>query len=372
MDNWLADWYALAHFLGLSTGGGAPYDKIKKAVKVTMKLNSLLPVFLVVLIFAGTVHAYTREEVVERGSLRCGVSTGSPGFSTIDGAGRWTGFDVDICRAVAAATLGDADKVEFLPLVEGESFTALLAGEVDILARHSTWTFTRESALGVHFAAIGYYDGQGILVYKKLNVSRLADLKKVKVCSPVESSYEGNLVDYFKRNNVDYKIVAYENTDLAVEGFKKEACNMISMPQSQLYGLQQALAEPDSVVVLPEIIAKEPLGPVVRQDDDNWLNIVRWSFYAMVTGEELGVTSMNIDEMRMNSSLAVKRLFGSEGTGGKGLGLKDDWAIQILRQVGNYGEIFEKNLGPASALNIDRGMNNLWTRGGLQYAPPLQ
>ncbi len=336
-----------------------------------MKINSWL-VLLAMLFFVGQAQAYTREEVVKRGFLKCGVSNGSPGFSSVDANGKWTGLDVDICRAVAAATLGDAKKVEFLPLAENQSFTALLSGEVDILSRHSTWTFTRESALAVHFAGISYYDGQGLLVSKRLNAHRLPDLKKVAVCSPVGSEFEPDLVDYLKRNSIEYKIVSYDNLDLAIKGFKSQSCDVITMQQSQLYGLQLALADADNSVVLPEVIAKEPLGPVVRQDDDTWLNIVKWSLYAMINGEELGVTSANIDELKNSNILAVQRLFGKAGAGGKSIGVHDDWAVQIIRQVGNYGEVFERNFGAEAALRIERGLNNLWNNGGLQYAPPLQ
>lgn len=326
---------------------------------------------LVTLFIAGDLHAYTREQVIGRDMLLCGVSTGAPGFSSVDADGKWTGLDVDLCRAVAAATLGDADKVEFLPLAESESFTALLAGEVDILSSHSTWTFTRESALAVNFAGISYYDGQGLLVSSKLNVNRLIDLKKVKVCSPVDSRSEPILVNYLERNDVDYKIVPYSSLDLAVKGFNSGTCDLISSQQSQLYGLRLGLDKPENALVLPEVIAKEPLGAVVRQDDDTWLNIVRWSLYAMINGEELGVTSVNIDEMKVSNLLFVNRLLGTEGAGGKGLGLKDDWAAKIISQVGNYGEVFERHFGPESTLKIKRGLNNLWNNGGLQYSPPM-
>ena len=335
-----------------------------------MRINSWFVVLLATFLFAGSAQAYTREEVVKRGFLQCGVSTGSLGFSSVDAHGTWSGLDVDICRAVAAATLGDADKVEFLPLAENESFTALLSGDVDILSRHSTWTFTRESALAVHFAGISYYDGQGLLVSKKLKVTRLSELKKVKVCSPVESDFVSGLTDYFDRNKVEYKIVSYDTLDLAIKGFSSDACDVISMPQSQLYGIQLGLADPDSAVVVPEVIAKEPLGAFVRQDDNGWSNIVTWSLYAMINGEELGVTSTNIEKMKASNILAVKKLLGREGAG-KGIGLKDDWAAQIIRQVGNYGEVFERNLGSGSVLKIERGLNNLWNHGGLQYAPPF-
>ncbi len=336
-----------------------------------MKIHCWLVVLLATVLFAGVAQAYTREEVVKRGFLQCGVSTGSPGFSSVDVNGKWSGLDVDICRAVAAATLGDADKVEFLPLAENESFTALLSGEVDILSRHSTWTFTRESALAVHFAGVSYYDGQGLLVSKKLKVSHLPELRKVKVCSAVGSGLIPNLTDYFERNKIQYRIIPYDSLDLAIKGFSNEACDGITMPQSQLYGIKLALIDPDSAVVLPEVIAKEPLGAFVRQDDDVWSNIVTWSLYAMINGEELGITSANIKNMKVSNILAIKKLLGQEGAGGEGLGLKDDWAAQIIRQVGNYGEVFERNLGSGSALKLERGLNNLWNRGGLQYAPPL-
>ncbi len=347
-------------------------SRFTKDHNIIMKNNSLLLVLLATLVLVGTAHAYTRAEVVQRGFLRCGVSAGSPGFSSIDARGKWAGLDVDICRAVAAASLGDADKVEFLPLADNESFTALLAGEVDILSRHSTWSFTRESALAVHFAGISYFDGQGLLVAKELNAGSLSELKKVKVCSPVKSRFAANLLDYFERNKIEHRFVSYDNVDLALEGFQNAVCDTISMQQSLLYGLRLGLAKPDSAVVLPEVIAKEPLGPVVRQDDHTWANIVKWSLYAMVNGEELGVTSANIAEMQASNILAVRRLLGLQGAAGKGIGLPDDWAARIIRQVGNYGEVFERNFGAGSPLKIERGLNNLWNNGGLQYAPPLQ
>ncbi|TKB26922.1 amino acid ABC transporter substrate-binding protein [Desulfopila sp. IMCC35006] len=337
-----------------------------------MTKNSCLAALLAIVFFAGMAQAYTREEVIKRGFVLCGVSTGSPGFSSVDALGKWTGLDVDICRAVAAATLGDAKKVECIPLAENESFTALLTGKIDILSRHSTWTFTRDSALPIHFAGISYYDGQGVLISKKLNIQHLADLRQVKLCSPVDTDFEPHIIDYLTRNNIEYSIVPYDTVDLAVKGFDREDCDMLTMQQSQLYGIRLGLANPDGAQVLPEVIAKDPLGPVVRQGDDTWLNIVRWSLYAMVNSEELGITSGNLDEMKLSDILAVKRLLGREGAGGRGIGLKNDWALQIIRQVGNYGEVFERNVGSMSVLKIERGMNNLWTRGGLQYAPPLQ
>lgn len=337
-----------------------------------MQKVSWLSWFIAVMFSVGSAQAYTKEEVVKRGRLLCGVSTGAPGFASVDTGGKWTGLDIDICRAVAVAVLGSPTKVDYLPLAEGEAFTALLAGEVDILSRHSTWTFTRDSALAVHFSGVSYYDGQGFMVPKKLEVKRLVDLKKVKVCAPVGAPSELNLVDFLERNRIEFKLVPYDTLELAVKGFEKEACDLLSLQLSQLQGLRKGLSDPESAAVLPEVITKEPLGPVVRQGDDVWLNIVKWSLYAMINAEELGITSRSAEEQRASNILDVRRLFGLEGGAGKSLGLKDDWAYQVIRQVGNYGEAFERNFGSGAPLKIDRGLNNLWNKGGLQYAPPFR
>lgn len=337
-----------------------------------MKKMKWLVWLLAGIFFTGSAFAYTKEEVEKRGHLICGVSTVTPGFASVDAEGSWTGLDVDICRAVAAAVLGDAGKVEYVPLAENEAFTALLSEEVDLLSRHSTWTFTRDSALAIHFAGISYYDGQGFLVARKLEALRALDLKKARVCSPVNSPSEQNLVDYLESNQIEYQIVPYATLDLAVKGFETDACDVLSMQQSRLYGLRLGLADPNSAVVLPDVISKEPLGPVVRQGDDVWYNIVKWSLYAMVNSEEIGVSSQHIEKMKISSRLDVRRLCGLEGPGGKGLGLKDDWAYQIIHQVGNYGEVFDRNFGPQSDMKVERGLNNLWNKGGLQYAPPFR
>lgn len=337
-----------------------------------MKKISWLIWLLAGLLCAGEALAYTKEEVSRRGHLRCGVSTVTPGFSAVDANGNWSGFDIDICRAVAAAVLGDARKVEYLPLAENQAFTALLSEDVDLLSRHSTWTFARDSALAIHFAGISYYDGQGFLVAKRLEAKRLLDLKKVRICSPVDMASEQDLIDYFVRSRIEHKIVPYDSLNLAVKGFEADACDLLSMQQSQLYGLRLGLADPDRAVVLPEVISKEPLGPVVRQGDDVWYNIVKWSLYAMINGEEIGATSGNIEKMRNGSNLDARRLCGVVGPGGKGFGLPDDWACQVILQVGNYGEMFDRNFGPRSTVKVERGLNNLWNRGGLQYAPPFR
>ncbi len=323
-------------------------------------------------IFSTSAHAYTKEEVIQRGRLLCGVSTGTPGFSSVNAEGKWSGLDIDICRAVAVAVLGSPARVEYKPIAEGQSFTALITGEIDILSRHSAWTFARDSGLPVHFAGVSYYDGQGFMVPKKLEVKRALDLKKIKICGPVGASSEQNLTDYLERNHIEFKIIPYETLELAQKGFEKENCDLLSLAQSQLYGLRLGLADPRSAVILPEVISKEALGAVVRWGDDVWLNIVKWSLYAMINAEEMGITSRSAEEQRVSNNLDVRRLFGLDGATGKNMGLKDDWAFQIIRQVGNYGEVFERNFGPKSLLRIDRGLNNLWNKGGLQYAPPFR
>ena len=329
-------------------------------------------VFVVLLLSTNALHAYTREEVLRRGRLICGVSSGSLGFSTVDAGGKWTGLDVDICRAVAVAVLANPDKVDYVPLAEGEAFSALITGTVDMLSRHSTLTFSKDSALPVHFVAVSYFDQQGILVAKKSEVKSAAELKKIKVCGAVTSPYMATLLEYLERRRVEIKLVPYESVELAAKGFENEACDLLSLPLSQLHGLRMGLAVPENGLILGDTFAKEPFAPVVRQGDDAWLKVVRWSLYAMIAGEELGVTSHNVDEMKISGGLAVRQLLGREGVAGKGLGLNDDWAYLILKHVGNYGETFERNLGQRSPLRIERGANNLWTKGGLLYAPPFR
>lgn len=332
----------------------------------------MMALVLAVLYLAGYAQAYTRDEVLKRGFLKCGVSLDSPGFSSLDQQGIWSGFDVDFCRGVAAAVLGKAEKVEFKPLADSDAYTALLAGEVDLLSRHSSWTYTRDSAMVVDYAGISFFDGQGLLVSDELGAEKLKDLRKVALCSPVAYPDQENLIDYFLQAKVEYRLITFETFDLAVRGFSENKCNVLTGLQSQLYGLASEFEQPGMGRVLPEVITKEPLGPVVRQGDDTWFDIVRWTLFAMITAEELGVNSENVEEMRIRNSLDIKRLFGIEGSGGTGLGLEKDWAVAIVEQVGNYGEIFEKNLGVASSVPMERGLNRLWRDGGLQYAPPLR
>lgn len=321
---------------------------------------------------ASFTQAGTLNEVKKRGELTCGVSTGVPGFSNPDEKGTWTGFDVDFCKAVAAATLGDAAKVKFIPLTGKERMTAVQSGEVDMLSRVTTWTFTRDTSLGVNFAGVNYYDGQGFMVSKGLGVKSALELSGAAVCIQSGTTTELNLADYFKENKMEYKPIVFDTSDQTVKGFERGRCDVLTSDQSQLYALRTKLAKPENAVVLPEIISKEPLGPIVRQGDDAWFNIVKWTLFAMVNAEEYGVTMANVDKMKSSTNPNVLRLLGVEGIKGKGLGLSDDWAYQIVKQVGNYGEAFERNVGHGSPLKIDRGLNALWTQGGIQYAPPIR
>lgn len=314
----------------------------------------------------------TLENVKKNGFLRCGVNTGLPGFSNADASGRWTGLDVDLCRAIAAAVLGDADKVKYTPLTAKERLTAVQSGEIDVLSRNTTWTLTRDSSLGLNFAGVNYYDGQGFMVSKDLGVSTAKELDGAAVCILSGTTTELNLADYFRTHGMQYDPVVFDTADQTVKGFEAGRCDVLTSDQSQLFGLRIKLAEPENAVVLPEVISKEPLGPVVRQGDDGWFNIVKWTLFALVNAEELGVTTANVESQKDSENPEIRRLLGLEGIKGKGLGLADDWAYQIVKQVGNYGEIFERNVGMGSPLKITRGLNALWRDGGLQYVPPIR
>lgn len=316
--------------------------------------------------------APTLDSVQKHGHVKCGVNTGLPGFSNADKDGNWTGLDVDVCRAVAAAVLGDAGKVRFTPLTAKERFTALQSGEVDLLSRNTTWTLTRDSSLGINFAGVSYYDGQGFMVSKGLGVKSARELDGAAVCILAGTTSELNLADYFRTHKMKYQPVVFDTSDQTVRGFESGRCDVLTSDQSQLYGQRIKLAKPDDAIVLPEIISKEPLGPVVRQGDDDWYNIVKWTLSAMLNAEELGVGAENVDQMKKSDNPTIKRLLGLEGIRGKGLGLSDNWAYNIVKQVGNYGEVFERNVGQDSPLKIKRGLNALWNNGGLQYGPPIR
>ena len=316
--------------------------------------------------------AATLDDVKAKGFVQCGVSQGLPGFSNPDSAGNWTGIDVDLCRGVAAAVFGDATKVKYTPLSAKERFTALQSGEIDVLSRNTTWTATRDTTLGLNFAGVNYYDGQGFMVRKDLNVSSALELSGASICTNTGTTTELNVSDYFRANKLEYELVAFEKADEVVAAYDAGRCDVYTTDQSGLYAQRLKLTNPADHVVLPEIISKEPLGPVVRQGDDQWFNLVKWTHFAMVNAEELGITSANADEMRNSDNPAIKRVLGTEGEFGSALGVSNDWAYNIIKQVGNYGEAFDRNVGPDTPLAISRGVNALWTDNGLQYAPPIR
>lgn len=323
------------------------------------------------LVFTGfSVNADTLSDVKAKGSLSCGVSTGTPGFSNPDSNGNWSGMDVDVCRAIAAATLGDARKVKYVPLSAKERFIALQSGEIDVLSRNTTWTHTRDTSLGLNFAGVNYYDGQGFMVKKALGVNSVKDLDGASFCIQAGTTTELNLADYFRSNNMKFKAVTYDTSAQTKGGFEAGRCDALTSDVSQLAGLRSTLKDPSSAVVLGDVISKEPLGPVVRQGDDNWFNIVKWSLNAMIEAEELGITSRTID--RTSTSPGVQRLQGKTGKLNEHLGLNKDWARNIIAQVGNYGESFERNIGMSTPIALPRGVNQLWIKGGILYSPAFR
>jgi len=327
---------------------------------------------LALLVAASTANAgATLDTVKKRGGVQCGVNPGLPGFSAADEKGVWKGIDVDVCRAIAAIVFGDAEKVKYTPLTAKERFTALATGEVDVLSRNATWTQTRDGGMGISFTGVTYYDGQGFLVKNKLGVKSAKKLNGAAVCVLAGTTTELNLADYFRTNKMKFKPVVFDTSDETLKAFEAGRCDVLTSDASQLYSLRLKLAKPDDAVVLPEIISKEPLGPAVRQGDDEWFKIVRWTLFAMINAEELGVNSKNVDEMKNSANPEIKRLLGVEQIK-HGLGASDAWAYNVIKQVGNYGEIFERNVGKGSALKIARGLNGLWTSGGIQYAPPIR
>jgi general L-amino acid transport system substrate-binding protein len=338
-----------------------------------MKNKRLISVATVLLLSVATTQAATLDVVKNKGFVQCGVNAGLAGFSAPDDKGHWTGIDVDTCRAVAAAIFGNANKVKYIPLTAIERFIALQSGEIDLLSRNTTWTLSRDTTMGLNFIGVNYYDGQGFMVNKDLGVTSVLELDGATICTDAGTTTELNLADYFREQKMEYEAVVFDTADQTIRGFETGRCDALTADQSQFYSLRIKLAKPDSVIVLPEIISKEPLGPVVRQGDDQWFNVVKWSLFALINAEEMGVTSKNVDALKKSSTApGIKRLLGVEGDMGKGLGLSNDWAYNIIKLVGNYGEIFDRNVGKDSPLKIERGLNALWSKGGLQYAPPIR
>lgn len=323
---------------------------------------------------AASAHAgKTLDHVRRQGRVACGVSTGLAGFSGLDSRGEWQGLDVDICRAIAAAVLGDPGKVKWVPLNSQQRFTPLQTGEIDVLSRNTTWTLSRDASLGLHFTAITYYDGQGFMVARKTGVSSVRELRNADICVQSGTTTEKNLNDYFRAQGIKMRPVVFESYEASLKAFFSGRCQAYTTDLSSLASIRvREAANPDDYRILPEQISKEPLAPAVRRGDDEWFAIVKWVVHALVEAEELGVTRANADTRRNAPDPAVRRLLGSGEDSGRLLGLDRDWAWRALKAVGNYGEIFERNLGEASPLKLPRGQNRLWNQGGLMYAPPIR
>lgn len=323
---------------------------------------------------AGTASAgETLNAVKAKGYVQCGVSTGVAGFSNPDSTGNWSGIDVDTCRAVASALFGDANAVRFTPLSGQQRFTALQSGEIDVLTRNTTWTLTRDSQLGLNFVGVNFYDGQGFMVPKSLGVSSVLELDGATICVQTGTTTELNLADYFRANNISFEPVVIESYDEVVAAFFAGRCDAYTTDASGLASARATMTQtPDDYIILPELISKEPLGPVVRHGDDEWFDIVKWSLAAMVEAEEFGVNSSNVDEMLKSDNPGIQRLLGVSPGMGAALGLDEKWGYNIVKQVGNYGEIFERNVGVETPLKLERGLNALWTNGGLMYAMPVR
>ena len=336
-------------------------------------MNRIISIFAFMLVLvAQAASAQTLKAVKDRGMLNCGSNGQLAGFGLPDAQGKWTGLDVDVCRAVAAAVLNDPTKVKFVPLSAKDRFTALQSGEVDVLVRNTTWTSSRDLSLGLIFTGVDYYDGQGFMVRKSLKVNSALELGDASVCVQQGTTTELNLADFFRAHNMKLKSVTFATADETIKAYDSGRCDAFTTDASGLYAERLRLANSDDHIVLPEIISKEPLGPSVRQGDDQWMGVVKWVLFAMINAEELGITQKNIDEMMKSTNPAIKRFVGTEGAYGEQLGLTKDWAVRIIKAEGNYGEAFERNVGMGSPLKIARGLNRLWDKGGIQYAPPIR
>jgi general L-amino acid transport system substrate-binding protein len=321
---------------------------------------------------AGLAHAATLDTVKQRGSLNCGANGQLPGFGLPDAQGNWTGLDVDLCRAVAAAIFNDANKVKFVPLTAKDRFTALQTGDVDVLVRNTSWSLLRDTQLGLNATGVNYYDGQGFIIRKSAKVNSALELNDATICVQQGTTTELNLADYFRSNRMRLRSVTFASLDEAVRAYETDRCNAFTTDASGLYATRLKFARPDDHVVLPEIISKEPLGPFVRHGDDQWFDLVKWVHFAMLNAEELNVNKANVDEQMKSDNPEIRRLLGVEDNFGERLGLTKGWAFRIVKLVGNYGDVFDRNVGQGSPLKIARGLNALWTKGGIQYAPPIR
>ena len=321
---------------------------------------------------AGSKKSKTLDNTKKAGFVKCGVSQGLPGFSNADESGNWTGIDVDVCRAVAAAVLGDADKVKYTPLSAKERFTALTSGEIDVLARNTTWTLSRDADIGLTFVGVNFYDGQGFMVRKNSGITSTADFKSgISACTNTGTTTELNMRDFFNSKNISYEPIAFEKADEVVQAYDAGRCDTYTTDKSGLAAQRTKLSAPDDHIVLPETISKEPLGPVVRQGDPVWEDIVRWSLNTMIEAEEYGINSSNASSLKDSENPQIKRLVGSEGELGAAFGLDNEWSLRIIEQVGNYGESYKKHIADTGILP-DRGPNALWTKGGILYVPPAR
>ena len=338
-----------------------------------MKLLSVAALLAAGAVAMPAVAGVMLDNVKKRGHVLCGVNTSAPGFSSADSQGKWCGLDVNICRSVAAAVLGDADKVKYVPLSSPQRFTALQSGEIDVLARNTTWTMTRDASQGSVFVAVSYYDGQGFIVPKEFGIKTAKELDGATVCVQSGTSSEKTLADYFNSHKMSYKTVVFDTTEATQSAFLSGRCQVYTTDMSDLAGMRTLAQDPSKYEILSEVISKEPLGPAVRRGDDEWFQIVRWSFNTMVEAEELGITKANADELRKTSANPnLQRLLGQSDDMGKLIGLDKEWSYRIIKQVGNYGESWTEFFGPKTPLNLPRGLNRLWTDGGLMYAMPIR
>jgi general L-amino acid transport system substrate-binding protein len=335
------------------------------------KLISLFAILLSLMVV--TASASTLADVKARGTLLCGVNTGLLGFAIKGEDGKWAGFDVDYCRAIAAAVLGDAEKVDYVPLTAADRFEKLKSGAVDILARNTTWTMERETKIPLRFVGVSYHDGQGFLVNKALGVNSVFNLAQAAICFLSGTTTQANVEDFFREKEMAFTPVTLGSIDELVAAFQSNKCDTYTADQSQLYAIRLKLTKPDDYIILPEVISKEPLGPAVRQGDEQWFNIARWTLFALINAEELDIRGPTVDDEKAKSKKPdIRRLLGVEGTFGADMGLDAEWAARAIKVSGNYGEMFERNLGKGSKLGIERGLNALWNKGGILYTPPVR